>query len=198
MRHIYLLQDRPFSRIMETARDCLKEALPIKCIEAVFLGTLLTAGWEGIQRLPLRFKSSVKSSGKDDDDDDGKKEDGSAKRGGEGATVKGGGAEVHRHIVLVIHQPAMQLWGALGISRREELMFKDLTFTSLSELVADYKAGYEKWGHELLKARIGQSSSLNATVSSLRVLFPVAFVPVNPDSCGCSLLSSHLRSSLRP
>ena len=37
----------------------LREALPIKCIEAVFLGTLLTAGWEDLHRLPLGFKSTV-------------------------------------------------------------------------------------------------------------------------------------------
>lgn len=42
---------------MDTAREVLREALPIKCIEAVFLGALLTAGWEGVHRMPLRFKS---------------------------------------------------------------------------------------------------------------------------------------------
>ena len=52
-------KDRPFSRIMDTAREVLREALPIKCIEAVFLGALLTAGWEGVHRMPLRFKSMV-------------------------------------------------------------------------------------------------------------------------------------------
>ena len=52
-------KDRPFSRIMDTAREVLREALPIKCIEAVFLGTLLTAGWEGLHRIPLGFKSTV-------------------------------------------------------------------------------------------------------------------------------------------
>ncbi len=44
---------------MDTAREVLREALPIKCIEAVFLGGLLTAGWEDLQRLPLGFKSAV-------------------------------------------------------------------------------------------------------------------------------------------
>eukprot|EP00955_Chlamydomonas_euryale_P115357 366343-Chlamydomonas_euryale.AAC.16 len=51
--------DRPFCRIMDTAREVLREALPIKCIEAVFLGGLLTAGWSGVQRMPLGFKSKV-------------------------------------------------------------------------------------------------------------------------------------------
>jgi hypothetical protein len=44
---------------MDTAREVLREALPIKCIEAVFLGALLTAGWEGTARMPLGFKSGV-------------------------------------------------------------------------------------------------------------------------------------------
>ncbi len=52
-------KDRPFSRIMDTAREVLREALPIKCIEAVFLGGLLTAGFEGLQRLPVGFKSKA-------------------------------------------------------------------------------------------------------------------------------------------
>ncbi|GAX80038.1 hypothetical protein CEUSTIGMA_g7477.t1 [Chlamydomonas eustigma] len=117
-------KDRPFSRIMDTAREVLREAMPIKCIEAVFLGALLTAGWEGTARMPLGLKSGVNG-------------------------------ETYRHIVLVIHHAPSQKWGALGISRREELMFKDLAFDSLSELVADFKAGYEKWWHKLHKARIG-------------------------------------------
>ena len=52
-------KDRPFGRLMDTAREVLREALPIKCIEAVFLGTLLTAGWEGLHRMPLGFKSTA-------------------------------------------------------------------------------------------------------------------------------------------
>lgn len=45
------------ARIMATARDVLKDCLPIKCIEAVFLGLYLTSGWEGLDRIPLAFKS---------------------------------------------------------------------------------------------------------------------------------------------
>lgn len=37
----------------------LKEALPIKCIEAVFLGALLSAPWSDVTRHPLGFKSSA-------------------------------------------------------------------------------------------------------------------------------------------
>ena len=43
--------------------------------------------------------------------------------------------------MLVIHHVPSQRWGALGISRREELAYKELVFESLSDLLADYKAG---------------------------------------------------------
>jgi len=46
-----------------------------------------------------------------------------------------------RHVVLVVHHVSSQRWGALGISRREELAYKELVFDSLSDLLADYKAG---------------------------------------------------------
>lgn len=58
--------------------------------------------------------------------------------------------------MLAVHHVPSRKWGALGISRRDELMFKDLAFDSLSELVLDFKAGYEKWWHKLQKARIGE------------------------------------------
>jgi hypothetical protein len=61
----------------------------------------------------------------------------------------------HRHIVLAVHHVPSRKWGALGISRREELMFKDLVFDSLADLILDFKQSYEKWWHQLLKARIG-------------------------------------------
>ena len=54
-------KDRPFSRIMDTAREVLREALPIKCIEAVFLAAYLSCGWEELDRFPVGFKSSVKN-----------------------------------------------------------------------------------------------------------------------------------------
>lgn len=50
-------QERQLCRIMDTAREVLREALPIKCIEAVFLGALLTNEWDEADRLPVGFKS---------------------------------------------------------------------------------------------------------------------------------------------
>ena len=50
---------RPLPAILATAASILREPLPIKCIEAVFLGMLLTQGWEDgqLQRIPVGFKS---------------------------------------------------------------------------------------------------------------------------------------------
>jgi hypothetical protein len=50
---------RPLSAILATAAAILLDPLPIKCIEAVFLGLLLTQNWlQGeLQRMPVGFKS---------------------------------------------------------------------------------------------------------------------------------------------
>ncbi|PNH05301.1 Vasohibin-2 [Tetrabaena socialis] len=90
---------------------------------AVFLGTLLTAGWADVDRLPLAFKSTVQG-------------------------------QTYRHIVLLVHHVPTRKWGALGLSRRPELMDKDLVYDSLADVVSDYKASYERWWHRLAKVRL--------------------------------------------
>jgi len=52
-------KQRPLGRILETARDVTRQALPIKCVEAVFLGTYLTQGLRDLERVPVSFKSQV-------------------------------------------------------------------------------------------------------------------------------------------
>ena len=74
----------------------IKEALPIKCLEAVILGIYLTNGITGLERYPLSFRSAF-------------------------------GSNVHQHVVLVVSWNG--LFGALGMSRREDLMYKPLQFT---------------------------------------------------------------------
>ena len=39
----------------------------------------------------------------------------------------------------------------MGLSRRAELMFKELRFASLAALLDDYKVSYERWWHTLQK-----------------------------------------------
>ena len=52
-------KQRPMGRIMETARDITRQALPIKCVEAVFLATYLTQGLRDLERVAVSFKSTV-------------------------------------------------------------------------------------------------------------------------------------------
>ncbi|TYZ59353.1 hypothetical protein PybrP1_008533 [[Pythium] brassicae (nom. inval.)] len=67
-------------------------------------------------------------------------------------TVAGGC--VHRHIVLAVrHQHAK--WGALGLSRSEKLMAKELKYASLSELVQDFCREFALLFHAVLKVYAG-------------------------------------------
>jgi len=50
---------RPLGRILETGREITRQALPIKCVEAVFVATYLTQGVKELERIPMSFKSSV-------------------------------------------------------------------------------------------------------------------------------------------
>lgn len=60
---------------------------------------------------------------------------------------------VFRHIVLAVRYQGK--WGALGLSRRRNLMWKEITYDSLYELVQDYKLSYESVFHELLAVYLG-------------------------------------------
>lgn len=44
---------------MVTARDIMRDGLPIKCIEACFLGIYLTCGYPNWKRYPVGFKTKV-------------------------------------------------------------------------------------------------------------------------------------------
>jgi hypothetical protein len=50
---------RPLRCIMDTAREVLREGLPIKCIEAAFVAMYLTAGMQELSRMAIGFKSCV-------------------------------------------------------------------------------------------------------------------------------------------
>lgn len=58
----------------------------------------------------------------------------------------------HRHVVLGLNYGSC--YGALGISRRKELMDKPLSFQSLGKLVLDYKEAYENCHHRLKKVKL--------------------------------------------
>ncbi|KAG0598583.1 hypothetical protein M758_12G086000 [Ceratodon purpureus] len=42
---------------METAKSIINSPLPIKCVEAVFVALLLTAGLPYVERFPLSFQT---------------------------------------------------------------------------------------------------------------------------------------------
>jgi len=80
-------RDRGLKHVTTTAKEIIREALPIQCVEAVFLACFLTSEMRDLDRYPLSFKSQA-------------------------------GESSHRHIVLAVHDKNKNLWGALGISRK--------------------------------------------------------------------------------
>ncbi|KAI9203230.1 Vasohibin-domain-containing protein [Polychytrium aggregatum] len=60
---------------------------------------------------------------------------------------------VYRHIVLVIRHQSK--YGALGLSRRDDLMYKALRYDTLEDLILDYKEAYESNWHRLQKIKLG-------------------------------------------
>jgi len=61
--------------------------------------------------------------------------------------------KVYRHIVLAVRYNGK--WGALGISRRSNLMNKPLRYNSLAELAMDYRRSYKQCFHVLLNVYMG-------------------------------------------
>ena len=114
---VNLKRSRGMTHISSAAKQIIRTALPIQCVEATFLGCLLTAEMKEIDRVPLSFKSKF-----------------------EGKTF--------RHIVLAIRVDGK--WGALGISRRNSLMNKPFKFSSLGDLVLEYKKSYRECCHKLV------------------------------------------------
>ncbi|XP_075050732.1 tubulinyl-Tyr carboxypeptidase 1, partial [Mixophyes fleayi] len=58
-----------------------------------------------------------------------------------------------RHIVLGLHWGGH--FGAVGISRREDLMYKPLRYRTLSDLMVDFQEAYAHCWHTLRKVKIG-------------------------------------------
>ncbi|XP_056624402.1 tubulinyl-Tyr carboxypeptidase 1 [Triplophysa dalaica] len=57
------------------------------------------------------------------------------------------------HIVLGVHSGGR--FGALGISRRQDLMYKPLEYKTLADLVQDFQVAYQGYWHTLCKVKIG-------------------------------------------
>ena len=118
-------RDRGLKHVHFTAREIIREALPIQCVEAVFLAVHLTAELDCLDlRVPLSFKSKC-------------------------------GEAHYRHIVLAVRDASTGKWGSLGISRRKVLAFKEPSFESLSTLVLDFQLSYKQCDHDLVKIYLG-------------------------------------------
>ena len=117
-------------------RHIWDKALPIQCIEAVFVAVFLTQNTPGFPgsgvfpedmlRVTLRFKSCLANNTK----------------------------QTHRHIVLAVRTPQGK-WGAVGISRRSNLQDKPMVHASLSELLLEFALSYREVGHALRKVYVG-------------------------------------------
>jgi tubulinyl-Tyr carboxypeptidase len=62
--------------------------------------------------------------------------------------------KIYRHIVLAVRVDGK--WGALGISRRSNLMNKPMKFDSLGDLAQEYKESYKVNHHRLLTVYVGE------------------------------------------
>jgi hypothetical protein len=63
------------------------------------------------------------------------------------------GSHVYKHIVLAVYHEGR--FGALGLSRRPDLMDKSLSHVRLMDLVQDYKDAYARNGHVLQRCFVG-------------------------------------------
>lgn len=113
---------RGFANVTAIARDIVREALPIQCVEATFVGAYLTCGMRELDRYPVSFKSVLEG-------------------------------HVFRHIVLVVRCGGK--WGAIGLSRRDSLAYKELKYESLTALIAEYRRAYTACWHELQTVYVG-------------------------------------------
>lgn len=126
-----LIKNRPFHRIVGTAKEILQESLPIRCLEATFLGLWLTCALRDVERFPIAFKSKTV-------DDTG-------------------AAHYYRHIVLGVRHKG--LFGAIGLSRSEFLMNKPVIFSSIRELLEEFFQCYRRVGHQLVSIKLGLFAS---------------------------------------
>ncbi|KAI8612858.1 Vasohibin-domain-containing protein [Chytriomyces sp. MP71] len=60
---------------------------------------------------------------------------------------------VYRHIILAVKYASQ--WGALGLSRRSNLMDKPMEFETVDDLVSEYRRCYNGNFHEVVKVKLG-------------------------------------------
>ena len=138
-------ETRPNSSIltlMELARAMVREALPIKCMEAVVLAVYLTHGVSGLGRFTINFKSELPQQNKF----------------GSSSNNNNNGFQHQKrffyHVVLGL--TSGNKFGSIGLSRRSTLMDKEMKYGSLFDLVEEFRESYSNCGQKLVKVRVGQ------------------------------------------
>lgn len=126
--------------LVEAAKVIVREALPIKCMEAVVLAIYLSNGVPGLGRFTINFKSELPPLHK-----------------------LSSHAHLHAspsakryfyHVVLGV--VLGNRFGSLGLSRRTNLMNKPVQFSSLFDLMEEFEKSYQECGQRLVKIRIGR------------------------------------------
>ena len=141
-----IFETRPNSSmmtLMDTAKSMIREALPIKCMEAVVLSIYLTNGVPGLGRFTINFKSELPvaaASGQKQKQQQQQQDPRQQKR-------------YFYHVVLGV--TLGNKFGAMGLSRRSTLMDKPLTHLTLNSLVQEFDESYKNCGQRLIKVRIG-------------------------------------------
>ncbi|XP_077869740.1 tubulinyl-Tyr carboxypeptidase 1-like [Saccoglossus kowalevskii] len=115
-------KNRPLAGHVDSAKEMIRESLPIKCLEAVILAIHLTNGIAGLERFTISFKTQFSGN-------------------------------YHRHVVLGVYYGGR--YGALGMSRRDDLMYKSLVFKSLTDLLIDFEDSYKRYWHTVKKCKVG-------------------------------------------
>ena len=111
------------SQLLSATKELIRISLPIQCVEAVFIASVLTRNMTYVDRIPISFKSIF-------------------------------GGTIHRHIVMAVRCED-GMWGSIGISRRENLMFKFPQYNSLMDLIHDFEVSYQACFHTLVTVYIG-------------------------------------------
>jgi transcriptional regulator of met regulon len=122
-------KDRGMNHLTNMAKEIMRQALPIQCADALFLAVHLTNSIkkDQLMRIPITFLSK-------------------------------GETEAHSHIVLGVRswkRQGEERWGALGISRMQNLMYKELKHECLASLLRNYHNAYEDDGHALEYIALG-------------------------------------------
>ncbi|KAK4472793.1 hypothetical protein MN116_004012 [Schistosoma mekongi] len=134
----------PLIRLGEVVRIIMKAALPIKCLEATILAMQVTF-YSYIHNAfdSLCSLSSFLTQGQK-----------YFKRFTISFVSEFNG-NIFRHVVLGVYSLSRGLFGAVGLSRRENLMYKPLKFPSLSLLISNYMEAYHSHYHKLIRVKIG-------------------------------------------